>query len=210
MNKPSFFRKGIICLIIGLLFLILFINTNSGNSNSNLPNLKPITPLKDYPLSITHQFGLTQTYNNYVFSGSIYNASDNSILIETLYFTFEYNGTTYRTDGYLNITIPANSEYNFREEKSYFFYGAFYETDYKYVKVKINGEYQYLMHSNYSVIENEYQQYVQNENEKYEKRKETQKTISIFTIIVAISLISYSIYNLITSYIQYKKYYEGE
>ena len=210
MNKPSFFKKGIIHLMIGLLLLMLFISIITDDSNSNSPQLDPITPLKNYPLSITHQFGLTETNSNYVFSGSIYNASDDAILIETLIFTFDYNGITYRTDGYLNIAIPANSEYNFREEKKYFFYGDFYETDYQYVKVKINGEYQYLMHSNYSFIESEYQQYVQNENKKYEIRKQSKKTISIFVIIVASSLISYSIYSLITSYIQYKKYYKGE
>lgn len=207
MGKQSFFKRGIICLIIGLLFLVFFISTITSNSNSNLPNLEPITPLSNYPLSITHRFGLTETYNKYIFSGSIYNASDNNILIETLYFTFEYKGITYRTDGYLNITIPANDEYNFKKETNSFFYGASYKTDYKYVKVKINGESQYLMHSNYSVIESEYQRYVQNENEKYEKNKESSKNIGILMAVVSGSLISYSIYSLITNYIQYKKYY---
>ena len=196
-------KKSIWCFVIGLLCLFLFISSITGSSPDG-PKLKPITPLHQGPLSITSKFGLYETANSFVFSGSIKNSSNEDVLIQTLYFTFTYKNTIYRTDGYLNIVVPANETYNFYEATECFFYGEFYETEYHYVEVKINNSEEYLMHSNYSVIENKYQSYVNEEQAKFDREQETTKMFQIIMCLVAVALLLYSIYSFI-GYLKNKK-----
>lgn len=190
-------KKGVWGAVLSVIFLSLSIFLITMGPSQ--PKLNQIVPLHNGPLSVSQDFNLTEGQDGFVFSGQLKNQSQNDINIQTLTFTFLYKGQIYRSDGYLNIVVPANGVYDFSRKVNAFFYGDFYKTDYQYVMIKINNVNQYLKHSNYAAVEQQYQDYVEKEEAKLAKQQNTMLIIGIIVCVVSAVGLACCVFSIIKS-----------
>ena len=140
---------------------------------------------------------MKETDEYFVFSGSITNSSDQDVVIQTLIFTYNLRGRNIRTDGYTNLLVPANGTLNFYEEKTIAFYGDIYDEDYKYVKVKINGKEEFLMHSDYNTVLSQYEAKASEEWAKYEASRNATLFLGIILSITAAVSVGFTVFFII-------------
>ncbi len=193
----DFIKRMVICGVVAFFSIMCSIGSFSNLSKSQFKPSSEIPTYCESPLSIVEPFGMEETDEHFIYHGSIANSSNQDILIETLYFTYNLRGRNIRTDGYINLVVPANGVLNVYEEKTIAFYGNVYNEDYTYVKVKINGKEDYLMHSDYNTILSEYQESISEELEKFETSQNATLFMAIILSIFAIASIGFGVYYII-------------
>lgn len=202
MSEPNFYKKGILLLIIGLFTLFFAFQIRP---ETNFEPTTKLTPMHTGPLSITEEF----KFENFVFSGKIYNSSNEDITLDSLNFTFFIKG--YRNVKYKsNIIIPAKSTYTLYQEEEFITY---YETNtakYNFVRIEINGKEEYLFHSNYGTESTLYLASFEEEKQQFDNSVNITKGFKTILIISSIILIPLSIYFFIDGHKKHKKYYKKE
>ena len=188
-------KRIIICAVVALFSIIMGISAITDTASSEFVANTPAIPIMhESPLSITKEFSCTTGGDSYIFSGSIYNSSNEDITIQTLRFTYSYGIHRTRTDGYTNLIVPAYGTLDFYQEEHLIWYDGAYKEEYDYVEIKIDGEKQYLMHSNYEEIKSEYDAAVAEEYNKYENLKNGSIVMGGIFSIVALGAIGFGIF----------------